>query len=343
MPSNRQPPLRILLVEDNANDELLLREMLNALETLRFTLTVATRVSEARAEMASKDFDVVLSDLSLPDARGLDAVEMLRAMVPSPPIVVLTGLQDEATAIAAIQAGAQDYLVKDTTGAELLVRTLRHACERARIQEHLRQALVEKEILLKEIHHRVKNNMQIISNLLSLQALQVNDPKVQAMFEESQKRISAMGLIHQRLYHSGDIARIDLSGYLQNLVSMVLLSHPKGTQISADVDVDCLLLGLDIAIPLGLITNELLTNSLKHAFAGRARGTVQVALHAAAGGQGELTVANDGTEDLSARTKPAGLGLKLVEMLAGQIKGTLAIERNHGMRYTIRFPLEEVA
>ena len=138
--------MRILLVEDNTNDELLLREMLNASEHLRFTLVVAMRVSEARARMAAEEFDVILCDLSLPDARGLDAVETLRAMVPAPPIVVLTGLQDEATAIAAIQAGAQDYLVKDTTGAELLVRTLRYACERARIQEHLRLALVEKEI-----------------------------------------------------------------------------------------------------------------------------------------------------------------------------------------------------
>ncbi len=154
------------------------------------------------------------------------------------------------------------------TGAEMLVRTLRYAVERARIQEHLRFALGEKEILLKEIHHRVKNNLQIISSLLSLQALQVDDPKVQAMFAESQSRISTMGLIHHRLYHSGDLARIDLPGYLQNLVSMVLQSLSTGAHIDADFDVEALLLGLDIAIPLGLITNELLTNSLKRAFAG---------------------------------------------------------------------------
>jgi two-component sensor histidine kinase len=343
MTSKREPPLHILLVEDDNNDELLLREMLNASGYLHFTLTVAARLSEARAAMAAKEFDIILCDLSLPDGRGLDAVEMLRAAVPAPPIVVLTGLKDEAMAIAAIQAGAQDYLVKDTTGAELLVRTLRYALERARIQEHLRVALAEKEILLKEIHHRVKNNMQIISSLLSLQALQADDPKVQAMFEESQNRISTMGLIQQRLYHSGDLARIDLPDYLQNLVSMVLQSHSTGARIDADVDVDSLLLGLDIAIPLGLITNELLTNSLKHAFAGRAKGNVQVALHAAAGGRGELTVANDGREDAPTKTKPTGLGLKLVEMLVGQIKGTFAVERGHGMRYTIRFPLAEVA
>jgi two-component sensor histidine kinase len=335
--------MRILLVEDNNNDELLLREMLNASEHLRFTLAVATSLSEARTEMASKEFDVILCDLSLPDAHGLDAVEMLRAAVPAPPIVVLTGLKDEAMAISAIQAGAQDYLVKDTTGVELLVRTLRYALERARAQESLRLALAEKEVLLREIHHRVKNNMQIITSLLSLQACQVDDPKVQAMFEESQSRISTMGLIHQRLYHSGDLARIDLPGYLQTLVSMVLQSNLTGAHIDADVDVDSLLLGLDIAIPLGLITNELLTNSLKHAFAGRANGNVQVGLHAAADGQCELTVANDGAEDLPAKTKPAGLGLRLVEMLAGQIKGTLAIERSRGMRYTIRFPLADLA
>ncbi len=111
---HREPPLRILLVEDNANDELLLREMLNALDYLRFTLVVAKSLSEARGEMAAKKLpDVILCDLLLPDARGLDAVEMLRTMVPAPPIVVLTGLQDETMAIAAIQAGAQDYLVKD--------------------------------------------------------------------------------------------------------------------------------------------------------------------------------------------------------------------------------------
>ena len=120
---------------------------------------------------------------------------------------------------------------------------------------------------------------------------------------------------------------------------MVLQSHSTGAHIDADVDVEALLLGLDIAIPLGLITNELLTNSLKHAFAGRAKGVVQVALHAAAGGQCELMVANNGREDMPAKTKPAGLGLKLVEMLVGQIKGTLAVERAHGMRYTVRFPV----
>ena len=186
--------------------------MLNASDYLRFTLVVAKSLSEARGEMAAKTFDVILCDLLLPDARGLDAVEMLRTMVPAPPIVVLTGLQYETMAIAAIQAGAQDYLVKDTTGAEMLVRTLRYAVERARIQEHLRFALGEKEILLKEIHHRVKNNMQIISSLLSLQALQVDDPKVQAMFAESQSRISTMGLIHHRLYHSGDLGPHRSSG-----------------------------------------------------------------------------------------------------------------------------------
>jgi two-component sensor histidine kinase len=331
--------MHILLVEDNSDYAFLLRELLNALENLRFTLAVAASLSEARSELAAKKFDVILCDLSLPDASGLEAVEMLRTTVPAPPIVVLTGLRDEDMAIAAIQAGAQDYLLKDTTGAEMLVRTLRYAVERARIEENLRNALAEKEILLKEIHHRVKNNMQIISNLLSLQALQVDDPKVRAMFAESQSRISTMRLIHQRLYHAEDLAHIDLPSYLKNLVSMVLESHLTSAHIDANVDVESLLLGLDTAIPLGLITNELLTNSLKHGFAGRANGVVQVALHAAAGGQGELMVANDGSDDVSATAKPAGLGLKLVEMLVGQIKGTLAIERNHGMRYTIRFPL----
>jgi two-component sensor histidine kinase len=343
MPPTQEPPLRILLVEDDKNDELLLREMLNASENLSCTLVVATRLSEARAELAAQEFDIILSDLSLPDGHGLDAVKALRAAAPAPPIIVLTGLQDEAVAIAAIQAGAQDYLVKDKTGTRMLMRALRYALERARIQENLRTALAEKEILLKEIHHRVKNNMQIISSLLSLQALQVDDPKVQAMFEESQSRICAMGLIHQRLYGSNDLARIDLPDYLRNLVSMVLRSHPIGAQIDAEVNVESLLLGLDIAIPLGLITNELLTNSLKHAFAGRTKGVVQVGLHAAAGGQCELMVANDGVEDLSTRAKPAGLGLSLVEMLTRQIRGTLAVNHAHGTRYTIRFPLAAAA
>ena len=343
MPRNQEPPLRILLVEDETNDELLLRETLNASESLNCTLVVATRLGEACAELASKEFDIILSDLSLPDGRGLDTVKALRAAAPASPIVVLTGVQDEALAIAAIQAGAQDYLVKDKTGVEILVRTLRYALERARIQERLRIALAEKEILLKEINHRVKNNLQVICSLLSLQALQVDDPKVQAMFEESQGRISAMGLVYQRLHHSGDLARIDLPGYLKTLVAMVLRSHSAGARIDAKIDVDSLLLDLDTAIPLGLITNELLAHSLKHAFAGRANGVVQVALHAAAAGQCELTVANDGAEDLPANTKPAGMGLKLVEMLTRQIKGTLAIECTRGMRYTIRFPATGVS
>jgi two-component sensor histidine kinase len=345
MPPKPEPPLRILLIEDDSNDELLLREMLNSSEDLSCTLTVARRLSEARTELAEKNFDIVLSDLFLPDGRGLDAVKVLRNSAPAVPIIVLTGLQDEAVAVAAIQAGAQDYLVKDATGTKMLMRTLRYALERARIQESLRAALAEKEVLLKEIHHRVKNNMQIISSLLSLQSLQVDDPKVQAMFAESQNRISAMGLIHQRLYDSGNLGRIDLPAYLQNLVSMVLKTNPTSARIDAEVDVDQLLLGLDIAIPLGLITNELLTNSLKHAFAGRTKGNVQVGLHAAVGGQCELTVSNDGSVDSDSpvKARPGGLGLNLVEMLTRQIKGTLAVDRARGMRYTIRFPIEAAA
>ncbi|MDE3084222.1 MAG: response regulator [Verrucomicrobiota bacterium] len=339
---SEEPLLRVLLVEDDPDDLLLLREMLGAPGGLRCQITAKERLNAARSALTAEKFDLILSDLSLPDGRGLDAVRALHEAAPMTPLVVLTGLQDEATGMAAIQTGAQDYLTKDKTGASLLVRTLRYAIERARVQERLRAALAEKEILLKEIHHRVKNNMQVISSLLALQAIQVEDPKVRAIFDESQSRIQTMGLIHERLYRSSNLSQIDLPSYLSDLVAMILQTHKTEADIRTDVEVEDVSLGLDVAIPLGLITNELLTNSLKHAFRGQESGIVRLRLHRT-NSECEFVLSDSGSRHPPPQKNPNGLGLRLVEVLTQQIKGRIAVDRADGLRYTIRFPAEAAA
>lgn len=210
--------------------------------------------------------------------------------------------------------------------------------EQKRAAAGLRRALDEKEVLLKEVHHRVKNNLQIISSLLNLQADALNDPRDRALFKESESRVRSMALIHERLYKSDDFARVEFREYVDALVSSLFISYQR-PEITSEVDIwDCQL-PLDTAIPCGLIINELITNALKHAYPDGQRGKVTVGLHETDGDLLVLTVNDDGI-GLPADVDPATtrtLGLNLVSILTRQLQGTLRIERNSGTAFRITF------
>jgi len=219
--------------------------------------------------------------------------------------------------------------------------TKRHEAE-----ERLRASLREKEVLLKEIHHRVKNNMQIISSLLNLQAQAHGSGQGPQALRDSQARIQAMSLIHEKLYRSGDLSRIDLGDYLGSLVGRLAETYATpGVTVQAAVEGERVLLSLDTAVPCGLIVNELVTNALKHAFPGGRQGRVRVgvARRPEPGGDGsavELTVSDDGIGlPPGAESAQAGtLGLQLVTMLVGhQLQGSLAVHRDGGTRFVVRF------
>lgn len=217
---------------------------------------------------------------------------------------------------------------------------LRDITERKREEEKIRASLREKEILLKEIHHRVKNNLQIISSLLNLQSAHIRDPRALEVFKEGQGRVRSMALIHEKLYQSDDLARVDFSEYIRNLAAYLFRSYEvHAGAVALNVEAEDVLLGVDTAIPCGLIINELVSNSLKHAFPGGGGGSINIRLRPAGAERLTLTVADDGVglpEGFDVRATPS-LGLQLVNTLARQLGGDVLVGGCAGAEFSITF------
>jgi len=205
--------------------------------------------------------------------------------------------------------------------------------------ELIRITLKEKETLLKEIHHRVKNNMQVISSLISLQAQQATEPETVEMLKESQSRIRSMALIHEKLYRSDSLAEISFRDYVDSMVDELLgMFNVAPGAITITTDVENVLFGVDTAIPCALIINELVSNSLKHAFPDGAPGEVTIALHQI-NGTCELTVADNGVgppPNFDFRATDS-LGMQLVTALINQLDGTITLDRTKGTTFIITF------
>jgi PAS domain S-box-containing protein len=212
-----------------------------------------------------------------------------------------------------------------------------------RAEEALRDSLEEKVVLLKEIHHRVKNNLQIVSSLLNLQANRSQNQELIDALEDTSNRVRSMALLHETLYRTGNLARINLSGYVADLCRQILLSSGSAAErVRIENHVSGIELPLEHAVPCGLIINELTSNALKHAFPGERSGTVTVELKKVEEGKLRLSVRDDGT-GLSIDMDPAGsptLGLKLVSNLARQLGGHLTMERTdeRGASMSVVFP-----
>ena len=211
--------------------------------------------------------------------------------------------------------------------------------ERKQAEEQIQRALQEKEVLLKEVHHRVKNNMQVIYSLLNLQARGIADDAVRALFEESRDRVNSMALIHEQLYRSENLAQIDFKSYLQDLVRGIASTY-KRPEIAVSVEMENLALDVNAGIPCGLMVNELVSNSFKHAFPGGRSGAIRVGISRNAGSRYELTVADDGVGFPPGRDfrTTSSLGLQLVIGLVGQIRGTVELMRGEGTRFVVAFP-----
>ncbi|MEH2283073.1 MAG: PAS domain S-box protein [Nostoc sp.] len=212
--------------------------------------------------------------------------------------------------------------------------------QRQKAQVKLKAALAEKEVLLKEVHHRVKNNLQIVSSLLQLQSQTLKDPEAIKVLRESQNRIESISLIHKNLYTSANIGQIDVADYINNLAASLLISYQIWPgKIALETDIDPLSLNVDQAIACGLVINELISNALKHAFPNQQVGTISIALRNA-GNSIEMTIRDNGIglPDNLDWTNTDSLGLSLVyDLVTEQLEGDITLERNHGTVFKIKF------
>jgi PAS domain S-box-containing protein len=217
---------------------------------------------------------------------------------------------------------------------------------RKEAEEKLQASLAEKEVLLKEIHHRVKNNLQVISSLLFLQSRMASDPHIVDVFLDSQNRVRSMALIHEQLYRSTDFGRIDFDHYLRSLTTSIARGLRRdAAPITLRREAPEVFLSIDMAIPCGLLINELVTNAFKHAFPDGRAGTVEVLMKNCDNGTVALTVTDDGiglSETVNPETAES-LGLKLVQMLSSQLGGTIEVNRSPGTTFRVVFPRDGVA
>jgi len=220
--------------------------------------------------------------------------------------------------------------------------------ERKRVEQALRESnqllqasLMEKEVLLKEIHHRVKNNLQIISSLLNLQSEYIQDKEDLEVFKVSQNRIESMALIHEKLYQCKDLAQIEFAEYIQDLVVNLFCSYEvNSSTISLKINIANVFLGIDVAIPCGLLLNELILNCLKHAFPSGRKGVIQIDLNSTNEKQYTLIVSDNGIgfpQNLDFKNTDS-LGLQLVNALTQQLGGTIELNRKVGAEFKITFP-----
>jgi PAS domain S-box-containing protein len=243
----------------------------------------------------------------------------------------------------------------DTSGKLCgFAKVLRDETERKQTEDLLKKSLEEKDLLLREIHHRVKNNLHVITGLLSLQAGQANDGKLRVVLDELQDRIRAIAALHETLYGSRDLANIDFGPYMRQLVRDLVGFHGiDGKRIKVRTETGDIVLSIEQALPLGLIVNELVSNALKHAFPGERDGVVDVQFrylpeavqdgNPLEPGWCELSVSDNGVgiDDADGIWRRKSMGLRIVHLLNDQLHGRLALDRSRSTRFSIQFPLQE--
>ncbi len=213
-------------------------------------------------------------------------------------------------------------------------------CKLAEAQ--IQASLQEKEVLLQEIHHRVKNNLQVISSLLDLQSQQIKEQAMLEVFRESQNRVKSMALVHEKLYQSQDFARINFAEYTQSLISYLLKAYDLNAgQINLEIAIDDITLNIDTAIPCGLIINELVSNAIKYAFPDKISGTIRINMYANIDDELTLVVEDNGVGfpcDWDFKTTQS-LGIQLVNVLTKQLRGSIQLDRSSGSRFRVVFPV----
>ncbi len=279
------------------------------------------------------------------DQAKTDAIARMSAEFETERIEAQNTLLRETQKAQTAQLKQKNYFIYGAVTVMLLIVIVAAIIYRSRLNLKkanltIEKSLSEKELLLKEIHHRVKNNLQVVSSLLDLQSRGIDDEGALATFLEGQNRVKAMALIHQKLYQNENLATINFEEYAKLLTGELATIYKGGAKVVTAVKSDGLAeFDIDIAVPLGLILNELISNAYKYAFNEKREGTLEVSIHSLGEGKHQLTVTDTGAglpEDFDF-AKAKSLGLRLVRRLAKQLYGSVDYQWEGGSRFTVQF------
>ncbi len=335
----------ILIVDDSPEN---LKLLANILSESNFQVRGSNSGSYALKSIKKKLPDLILLDIKMPEMDGYEICRCLKddLLLIDIPVIFLSGLKDSTSKIKGFEAGGVDYITKPFQPQEILARVRTHlamsrmknhleemvqerTAELQEVTEQVRAALKEKEVLLKEIHHRVKNNMAMMSSFLQFQIDQVQEPEVLQRFIDTKSRIYTMALVHEKLYHTEDLKNINFKEFIQDLAESLIFSYTTSLhQIFLNTDIINVSLNLDRAIPCGLIINELVSNALKHAFPENRKGTISIDFIINSEDKYVLMISDDGVglpEQLDLQDADS-IGLKLVPLLSNQLDGEFSIE-----------------
>jgi len=342
------PDKTAVLVVDDTPENI---DVLNGILTDDYQVKVAIDGRKALKIALSPDPPgLILLDIMMP---GMDGYQVCRELKTSAatrdiPVIFVTAKGEVVDEARGFEAGAVDYITKPVSPSLVRARVkthleLRESCRKLeQLVSRVEQALKEKEILLKEVQHRSKNNLQIISSVINLQSKKIPDGPCKDSFGETGNMIQSMALLHNKLLQSGNLTQVDSKDYISSLVKELIVSYqPLREKVSVHIDADEVAISVDAWLYLGLILNELLTNALKHAFPGSREGRVDIVLRSRVPDGAELTVRDNGIgfpEDLDWR-QARSLGLKLVKaFLRSPLKGEMEIRRDRGTEIKINLP-----
>lgn len=340
--------IKLLYIDD---DRGLSRLVEKELSRHGYVVTCAPDGDAGVEALKNGDFDICALDHYMPGRDGLEVLPDIMALPAPPPVVYVTGAQEGRIAVAALRAGAADYVIKDVS--EDFTALLRSALEDAllrrrlerdnqRAEEEVRLARDRAEAMLREVNHRVGNSLQLVSSFMSLQLRQLADEGARAALREAQARIEAVAHVHRRLYTSGDMSTVAMDEYLCGLIDELSKSLAAGdTAPRLTLKAEPLIVSTDQAVSLGVVVTELVTNAIKYAYAPGSGGEIRVLLEADhENKRALLTVEDDGPGMGDGTPKGTGLGSKIISAMAGGLRSALEFDAAHqGVRARLAFDL----